>query len=237
MIVPENAQDTDDHQPVYDPHCRLCTRLADFRDTVHLRHPDYACLPVPSFGPLSARMLVVGLAPGMHGANASNRPFTGDGAGPLLYATLGDLGLARRQPAVRAGDAPASIRADDGMGMLDCRICNAVKCLPPDNKPLPAEVRQCNAYLRAELAAMPRLEVVVALGRVAHAALLQALGCRAAQAPFAHGARHRVGALVLYDSYHCSRYNQNTGRLTEAMFREVFARAAADCAAPAQAPH
>ncbi|MBU6440532.1 MAG: uracil-DNA glycosylase [Betaproteobacteria bacterium] len=217
--------------PVYDPHCRRCSRLAGFRDEVHERHPQYACLPVPSFGPLTASLLVVGLAPGLHGANATNRPFTGDGAGPLLYGTLNELGLATREPPVLAGDPPASIRADDGMRMLDCRICNSVKCLPPGNKPLPAEVRECNAYLRAELASMPRLAVVLALGTVAHGAVLQALGLKASAARFAHGARHELGGLRLYDSYHCSRYNQNTGRLTAGMFRDVFERAAADARA------
>ncbi len=226
---PEPAAPTG--HPVYDPHCRRCSRLAEFRDEVRGRHPQYACLPVPSFGPLSARLLVVGLAPGLHGANASNRPFTGDGAGPLLYGTLGALGLAEREPAVRADDPPASIRADDGMRMLDCRICNSVKCLPPGNKPLPAEVRECNAYLRAELQAMPRLGVVLALGTVAHGAVLQALGRKVSSARFAHGARHDLGALRLYDSYHCSRYNQNTGRLTAAMFRDVFERAAREARA------
>ncbi len=217
--------------PVYDSHCRRCSRLAEFRDQVRQHHPAYACLPVPSFGPLSARLLVVGLAPGLHGANASNRPFTGDGAGPLLYATLGGLGLASREPPVRQGDPPASIRADDGMRMLDCRICNSVKCLPPGNKPLPAEVRECNAYLRAEMQAMPSLAVVLALGTVAHGAVLHALGRKASSARFAHGARHELGPLRLYDSYHCSRYNQNTGRLTAAMFRDVFERAAAEARA------
>ena len=230
MPVPaQHAPGTRD--PVYDPDCRRCSRLAEFRDQVRERHPRYACLPVPSFGPRSASMLVVGLAPGMHGANASNRPFTGDGAGPLLYGTLTALGLAERQPAVRIDDAPASITYDDGLRMLDCRICNAVKCLPPDNKPSPAEVRECNAYLRAELASMPRLAVVLALGTVAHAAVLQALGRRVSSARFAHGARHELDTLVLYDSYHCSRYNQNTGRLTAAMFRDVFERAAREARA------
>ncbi len=222
-------------QVVYDPDCRRCPRLAEFRDQVRERHPHYACLPVPSFGPASARLLVVGLAPGLHGANASNRPFTGDGAGPLLYGTLARLGLGSRQPPVRIDDAPASITAGDGMRMLDCRISNCVKCLPPDNKPQPVEVRTCNAYLRAELSAMPELAVVVALGTVAHGAVLRALGLKQASARFAHGARHELGELVLYDSYHCSRYNQNTGRLTPAMFHEVFARAAAEAGGARQA--
>ncbi len=186
---------------------------------------------MPSFGPRDARLLVVGLAPGLHGANATNRPFTGDGAGPLLYGTLARLGLAAREPAVQVGDAAASIRAADGMRLLDCRICNAVKCLPPANKPNPAEIRECNAYLRAELAAMPRLRVVLALGTVAHGAVLRALGYKASAARFGHGARHALDGPVLYDSYHCSRYNQNTGRLTAEMFHAVLARAAAEAAA------
>lgn len=179
-------------------------------------------------------MLVVGLAPGLHGANASNRPFTGDGAGPLLYGTLSELGLARRDPPVRVDDSPASITAGDGLVLQDCRICNSVKCLPPDNKPLPAEVRACNGFVQAELAAMPRLKVVVALGTVAHGAVLMALGRKRGAAAFAHGARHELGGLTLFDSYHCSRYNQNTGRLTPAMFRSVFAQAAHEAGAGAQ---
>ena len=180
---------------------------------------------------MTAPLLVVGLAPGMHGANATNRPFTGDGAGPLLYGTLTELGLARRTPAVGISDHPSSIKADDGLELLDCRICNSVKCLPPDNKPLPAEVRTCNAYLQAELAAMPRLKVIVALGTVGHGAVLMALGLKPSAARFAHGARHALGGIILYDSYHCSRYNQNTRRLTPAMFRAVFAQAASEAGA------
>ena len=190
------------------------------------RYPTYACLPVPSFGPLSAPLLVVGLAPGLHGANASNRPFTGDGAGPLLYGTLSALGLARRDPPVVVTDPPSGITAGDGLELLDCRICNSVKCLPPGNKPLPAEVRACNGFVRAELAAMPRLKVVVALGTVAHGAVLTALRLKQTAVPFAHGARHGLDGFTLFDSYHCSRYNQNTGRLTAAMFHAVFAQAA-----------
>lgn len=212
---------------MYDPHCRRCERLAEFRDQVRAAHPGYFCAPVPSFGPLSAPLLIVGLAPGMHGANASGRPFTGDGAGPLLYGTLHDLGLARRDPPVRIADHPSTLRADDGLELVDCRIANSVKCLPPENRPLPVEVRNCNAYLVPEMAAMPGA-VLLALGAVAHGAVLRALGRRAADATFAHGARHELGGRVLYDSYHCSRYNQNTGRLTPAMFRDVIARAAAE---------
>ena len=226
----DGAGAAESDKALYDPHCRRCARLAEFRDAVKSAHPQYACLPVPSFGPLGAPLLIVGLAPGLHGANASARPFTGDGAGPLLYATLGALGLAQRTPPVAAGDAPSSIRADDGMRLVGCRIANAVKCLPPQNKPTPDEVRGCNAYLRAELAAAPR--VVLALGLVAHGAVLRALGLKASAARFAHGARHALdtalGTAVLYDSYHCSRYNQNTGRLTAAMLHDVFERAAAE---------
>lgn len=213
---------------MYDPHCRRCPRLAEFRDQVRAQYPDYACLPVPSLGPIEAPLLIVGLAPGLHGANASNRPFTGDGAGPLLYGTLTELGLARRSPPVAVSDPPGSIRADDGMTLVDCRICNSVKCLPPQNKPLPVEVRTCNAYLVAEIEAMRSLKVIIALGAVAHGAVLRALGHPLGAARFGHGARHMLGAHVLHDSYHCSRYNQNTGRLTPAMFRAVFERAAAE---------
>ncbi len=211
-----------------DPHCRRCTRLAEFRDQVRVQYPGYACLPVPSFGPIDAPLLIVGLAPGLHGANASNRHFTGDGAGPMLYGTLTELGLARRAPPVAVGDPPGSIRADDGLILNGCRICNSVKCVPPQNKPLPVEVRTCNAYVVAELDAMPALTVIVALGTVAHGAVLRALGHKPGVARFVHGARHDLGTHMLYDSYHCSRYNQNTGRLTHAMFSAVLARAAAE---------
>ncbi len=214
---------------LYDPHCRRCARLAEFRDSVKVEHPGYACLPVPSLGPRDAPLLIVGLAPGLHGANASGRPFTGDGAGPLLFATLCALGLARREPTVRATDHPSTLRADDGLELVGCRICNAVKCLPPQNKPTLDEVKRCNAYVRAELAAAP--QVVLALGQVGHGAVLRALGLKASTARFAHGARHQLGSLVLYDSYHCSRYNQNTGRLTPLMLHDVFARAKAEARA------
>ncbi|OYV36460.1 MAG: SPO1 DNA polymerase [Thiomonas sp. 20-64-5] len=209
----------------YDAHCRLCPRLAAFLHQVKQDHPDFACLPVPPFGPLDAPLLVAGLAPGLKGANASGRPFTGDGAGPLLYGTLTDLGLAWRPEPLRIADHPSSIRADDGLQLHGCRISNAVKCLPPGNKPLPAEIRTCNRYIAAEISAMPRLQVIVALGRVAHDAVLLALGHKPAAARFAHAAEHRLGAYTLIDSYHCSRYNQNTGRLTAPMFRAVFERA------------
>jgi len=209
----------------YDAHCRLCPRLAAFLHQVKQEHSEFACLPVPPFGPLDAPLLIAGLAPGLRGANASGRPFTGDGAGPLLYGTLTELGLASRPEPVRITDQPSSIRADDGLQLQGCRISNAVKCLPPGNKPLPAEIRTCNRYLAAEIKAMPRLRVIVALGRVAHDAVLMALEQKASAARFAHAAEHRLDERILIDSYHCSRYNQNTGRLTAPMFREVFERA------------
>ena len=209
----------------YDPHCHRCDRLSGFLHQVKTDYPAYACLPVAPFGPLDAPLLIAGLAPGLHGANASGRPFTGDGAGPLLYGTLYALGLATRREPVRIDDRPATLRADDGLELRRCRISNAVKCLPPANKPLPAEIRACNAYLAAEIAAMRQLRVIVALGRVAHDAVLLAFGERPASRRFAHAAEHLVGGVALIDSYHCSRYNQNTGRLTPAMFRAVFERA------------
>lgn len=209
----------------YDPHCHRCDRLSAFLHRVKADYPAYTCLPVAPFGPLDAPLLIAGLAPGLHGANASGRPFTGDGAGPLLYGTLAELGLATRPEPVRIDDHPATLRAGDGLELHRCRISNAVKCLPPANKPLPAEIRACNAYLAAEIAAMRQLRVIVALGRVAHDAVLLACGERPASRRFAHAAQHRVGGVTLIDSYHCSRYNQNTGRLTPAMFRAVFERA------------
>lgn len=201
--------------PHYDANCRRCARLAGFVAAVRHSHPLYFCRPVPPFGAANARLVIVGLAPGMHGANATGRPFTGDHAGILLYATLHKFGLASR---------PTSVAADDGLLLLDARITNAVKCLPPGNKPLPAEIRECNAYLGAELAALPPNATVLALGRIAHDATLRALGQRPRDHAFAHGAEHALSNGVrLFDSYHCSRYNTNTGRLTTAMFERVFA--------------
>ena len=209
----------------YDPHCRLCPRLAAFLHQVKLEHPDFACQPVAPFGPIDAPLLIAGLAPGLKGANASGRPFTGDGAGPLLYGTLTELGLATRPEPVRISDHPSTLRAADGLQLQVCRVSNAVKCLPPGNKPLPAEIRTCNRFMAAEMAAMPNLRVIVALGKVAHDAVLMALGQKASSARFAHAAEHRIGSYTLIDCYHCSRYNQNTGRLTAPMFRAVFERA------------
>jgi uracil-DNA glycosylase family 4 len=199
--------------------CRRCSRLAAFLDQVRNEFPGYHCAPVPPFGDPAARLLVVGLAPGMHGANATGRPFTGDHAGIILYDTLYRFGFAT---------GPESRSADDGLRLLDCRITNAVKCLPPQNKPSTEEVQTCNPYLAAELTGLPAGSLVLALGTLAHAAVLRALGLKPAAFPFAHGAEHRITPrLRLLDSYHCSRYNTQTRRLTEPMFHGIFARARA----------
>ncbi len=199
--------------------CRRCPRLAGFLAEVRAEHPGYYARPVPSFGDDRPRLLVVGLAPGMHGANRTGRPFTGDHAGILLYATLHRHGFA---------SGPGSVSADDGLRLSGCRITNAVRCLPPANKPEPAEVRQCNAYLEEELAALPQGAAVLALGNVAHGAVLRALGLKLREHPFAHGAVHLlVEGRALFDSYHCSRYNTQTRRLTPEMFEAVFAAIAA----------
>ena len=201
----------------FDNRCRLCPRLAGFLDEVRAEHPDYYAAPVAAFGDPDARLIVVGLAPGMHGANRSGRPFTGDYAGILLYRTLHKYGF---------GSLPESVSRDDGLMLLDCRITNAVKCLPPANKPLPAEIRQCNRYLQAELSAVPQGSVFLALGRIAHEAVLRALELKPATFTFRHGAEYRLpGGQLLLDSYHCSRYNTQTRRLTTAMFEQVVGRA------------
>jgi uracil-DNA glycosylase len=193
-------------------------RLARFLDAVHAEHPGYFCRPVPPFGDARAGLVIVGLAPGMHGANASGRPFTGDYAGVLLYATLFKFGFATR---------PKSTAVDDGLRLAGARITNAVKCLPPANKPLPAEIRNCNSYLAAELSGMPANGALLALGTVAHEAILRALALAPREFRFAHAAEHALPrAMRLFDSYHCSRYNTNTRRLTAAMFEAVFARIA-----------
>jgi uracil-DNA glycosylase family 4 len=198
----------------YDPACRRCPRLASFLAEVKREYPAYWCKPVPPFGERAARLVVVGLAPGMHGANASGRPFTGDYAGILLYATLHAYGFATQ--------ATATAR-DDGLRLVDCRITNAVKCLPPANKPIPTEVRTCNDYLAAELATVPEGGAILALGRIAHEATLRALALKTSAFAFAHGATHALrGDRLLVDSYHCSRYNTNTRRLTPAMFHAAF---------------
>jgi uracil-DNA glycosylase family 4 len=199
--------------------CPLCPRLAEFRAQTRKKEPAWFNAPVASFGDATARLLIVGLAPGMQGANRTGRPFTGDYAGDLLYATLLEYGFAKGR---------YQARPDDGLQLVDCRISNAVRCVPPQNKPLPAEINACRPFLAATIDAMPRLRAIVALGRVAHDTLLKVLKLRGAAAPFAHGAVHQAGRLKLYDSYHCSRYNTNTRVLTPKMFRSVFAKVRAD---------
>lgn len=201
----------------YDPDCTQCPRLAEFLAETHHRYPDYFTRPVPSFGATAPRLLIVGLAPGMHGANRTGRPFTGDYAGILLYETLHELGIATR---------PESVSAEDGLELRNARIANAVKCVPPENKPLPEEIRRCNAYLKTELATLKSVKVVLALGRIAHDAVLMAEGLKRSQFVFGHGAEHSLDATrYLIDSYHCSRYNTSTKVLTTEMFKKVMARA------------
>ena len=210
---------------IYDSDCRRCRRLAAFLDSVRQQHPSYFCKPVAPFGDAQAPLLIVGLAPGMHGANRSGRPFTGDFAGILLYETLYKFGLS---------SAPRSVSTDDGLTLVRARITNAVKCLPPQNKPLPAEIKECNRYLEAELAQSPEARVMLALGAIAHVAVLRSHGLRAGAYRFAHAAEHALpGGRVLLDSYHCSRYNTQTRRLTASMFEAVVERAVALLDAPA----
>jgi uracil-DNA glycosylase family 4 len=205
---------------IFDEQCTECPRLAGFLAEVCTDYPTYYARPVPAFGDAAPRLLIVGLAPGLHGANRSGRPFTGDYAGILLYETLHQFGYA---------SAPVSTSVDDGLVLQGCRITNAVKCLPPANKPETAEIRQCNHYLQAELASLPANISILALGAVAHAAVLMARGLPAKAHKFAHGAVHELaGGPRLYDSYHCSRYNTNTRRLTPEMFKAVFARIKSD---------
>ncbi|MEJ2298464.1 MAG: uracil-DNA glycosylase [Woeseiaceae bacterium] len=203
---------------IFDKDCRACPRLAAFLDEVAERHPDYHCRPVPPFGDPDARFLIVGLAPGMHGANRTGRPFTGDHAGLLLYRMLYKHGFATRDQ---------SLASDDGLELLDCRITNAVKCLPPGNKPVGAEINTCNTFLANELDTLTPGSVVMALGGIAHRAIIKATGERQADFKFAHAAVHELGDFRLLDSYHCSRYNTNTRRLTESMFDAIFAEARA----------
>lgn len=202
----------------FDPDCRQCPRLVAHLDAVRATNPDYHAAPVPAFGVRQPRLLIVGLAPGMHGANRTGRPFTGDYAGVLLYATLHRVGLANRADAVDR---------EDGLRLRGVRITNAVKCLPPENKPIGAEVANCNRYLAAELSILPSAAVILALGGVAHRAVLRALGLRQVEHGFAHAAEHRLAeGRWLVDSYHCSRYNTQTGRLTAEAFERVVRRAA-----------
>ncbi len=209
---------------IYNEFCRDCPRLAAFIDQVKASHPSYFCKPVPPFGSDTARLLVVGLAPGLHGANATGRPFTGDWCSDLLYGTLHRFGFAKRE---------RSMSRDDDQTLIDCRLTNAVKCLPPDNKPTPLEINTCLHYLENEIALL-KPKVIVALGAVAHQASLRALSrcltpsstpIRPSTYKFAHGAEHAIDGVVLIDSYHPSRYNTNTGRLTPAMFDTIFAAA------------
>jgi uracil-DNA glycosylase family 4 len=201
--------------------CPLCPRLVAFREATRVLEPEWFNAPVRSFGDPDARLLIVGLAPGLRGANRTGRPFTGDYAGDLLYATLLEYGFA---------SGVYQARPDDGMTLVDCRISNAVRCVPPQNKPLPAEINTCRQFLAATIETMPRLRAIVALGRIAHDSTVKALGLRSTTAPFAHGAMHQAGTVTLYDSYHCSRYNTNTRVLTPEMFRSVFAKVRADLA-------
>jgi uracil-DNA glycosylase family 4 len=198
----------------FDPDCRRCNRLAEFLDTVRERQPGYFCKPVPSFGDPQARLLIVGLAPGMHGANATGRPFTGDHAGIMLYETLFECGFASQ---------PTGASIDDGLTLRDCRITNAVRCLPPQNKPTTSEMDTCNPFLADELQHLPSPGIVIALGTVAHRAVLKALQLKLSAYPFGHAAEHQLRPdLLLLDSYHCSRYNTQTRRLNAEMFRGIF---------------
>ncbi len=194
--------------------CALCPRLEAFRREWRRREPVWFNAPVPSFGPVTARLLIVGLAPGLQGANRTGRPFTGDHAGVLLYDTLSRFGFA---------EGTYAARPDDGLALVDARISNAVRCVPPENKPTRAEIATCRGFLESTIAEMPQLRAIVSLGRIAHDTAVAALGARRSAVPFAHGASHAVGRVQLFDSYHCSRYNTNTGVLTAEMFRSVFA--------------
>jgi uracil-DNA glycosylase family 4 len=195
--------------------CALCPRLEAFRQDWRRREPNWFNAPVPSFGPATARLLIVGLAPGLQGANRTGRPFTGDHAGVLLYDTLGRFGFAR---------GTYGARTDDGLELIDARISNAVRCVPPENKPTGPEIGTCRDFLKGTIAEMGNLRAIVTLGRIAHDTAAIALDVRRSAVPFAHGASHEVDKVRLFDSYHCSRYNTNTGVLTTQMFHDVFAR-------------
>ncbi len=194
--------------------CSRCARLVALRHDLREKQPAWHNAPVPSFGPVTARLLIVGLAPGLQGANRTGRPFTGDYAGDLLYATLARFGFTSGEYAARP---------DDGLRLLDARITNAVRCVPPENKPAGEEIKQCRYFLKATIAEMPNLAALVLLGRIAHDSTVAALGRPLAALRFGHGAQHAADGLTLFDSYHCSRYNTNTRMLTPDMFREVFA--------------
>ncbi len=198
----------DAREPARD--CPACPRLVAFREAAREREPGWHNAPVPSFGDPTARLLIVGLAPGLRGANRTGRPFTGDYAGDLLYTTLAENGLST---------GVFAARPDDGLALVDTMLTNAVRCVPPENKPTGGEISNCRPFLAATIAGLPRLRAIVALGRVAHESTLRALGRRPDAFPFRHGARHRIEGLSLFDSYHCSRYNTQTRRLTPQMFK------------------
>lgn len=204
--------------------CALCPRLADYRTRLRAEEPAWFNAPVPSFGDARARLLIVGLAPGVRGANRTGRPFTGDWAGDLLYATLARHGFSRG-----AYDA----RPDDGMALVDCMVTNAVRCVPPQNKPVGAEIASCRPFLAARIDDLPRLTTIVTLGKIAHDSTVRTLGARLRDHPFGHDTHTRIGALAIRSSYHCSRYNTNTGVLTPQMFDAVFAAVRADLDAAA----
>jgi uracil-DNA glycosylase family 4 len=202
-------------QPTEAPReCPLCPRLVGYRENLRAEEPDWFNSPVPSFGQSDARLLIVGLAPGVRGANRTGRPFTGDYAGDLLYATLAKFGFSK---------GTFQSRADDGLELVDCMITNAVRCVPPENKPVGAEINACRPFLEARIAALPNLRTIVTLGKIAHDSTVRGLGGKLKDAPFGHNRTHRVGTYDVTSSYHCSRYNTNTGRLTPEMFEAVFA--------------
>ena len=200
--------------PEADRNCDFCPRLVAYRQECKGKEPDWFNGAVPSFGDEAAKLLVVGLAPGVTGANRTGRPFTGDFAGDLLYATLSKFDFANGQ---------FDARPDDGLELTGAMVTNAVRCVPPQNKPIGAEINNCRPFLQARIAALPNLRAFVCLGRIAHDSLLRTLGVRLAEYPFAHQARHQIGGYTVFDSYHCSRYNTNTRRLTPEMFEAVFA--------------
>ena len=203
--------------PATPPHdCPLCPRLQAFRQENRRKYPDWFNDPVPSFGPLTARLLIAGLAPGLQGANRTGRPFTGDWAGDLLYATLLKHGLAK---------GVYEERANDSLELVDCRIANAVRCVPPQNKPEPSEIKTCRQFLKSELETLPSVKVILALGKIAHDSVCDTLGVRKALHPFKHGVAYDAGKFKLISSYHCSRYNTNTGVLTVKMFEDVVEKA------------
>jgi uracil-DNA glycosylase len=207
--------------------CPRCPRLVAFRNNWRAREPEWFNAPVGSFGPRQARLLIVGLAPGLRGANRTGRPFTGDYAGDLLYGVLGEFGFA---------EGHYQARPDDGLKLIDCRITNTVRCVPPENKPVPDEISNCQEFLVSTIKEMPRLRAVLALGRIAHESFVVSSGARRAEYPFGHGRSHAISGMTLFDSYHCSRYNTNTGVLTPKMFGEVFAKIRAHLDAPLPVP-